>query len=280
MEKLQLSEQQLSFFDTFGFLAFPGLMTDTIEQITNDFEQIWEERGGGHDGKPHDGERRSCIVPFIDQHPRLSALIDDPRIDGILSSLLGVAYNYAGSDGNYYAGDTVWHSDGWGKARRFVKIAFYLDELNRKTGCLRVIPGSHKLEDRFAQSLQESIRESEDSWGMSGADLLPGVALETSPGDIVLFNHNLKHASFGGSGRRRMFTINCSQRFAENDIEDPKKYIEGHARFWNDRAYGEIMVRTAGPDRMVHLEQILANDGHLAPLAAKARKEMPEPSRG
>ena len=32
--------------------------------------------------------------------------------------------------------------------------------------------------------------------------------------------------------------------------------------------------------RMVHLEQVMANDDHLAALSAKARAEMPEPSRG
>ena len=40
------------------------------------------------------------------------------------------------------------------------------------------------------------------------------------------------------------------------------------------------MVASAGPERMVHLEQTIANDGHLAELARKAREEMSEPSRG
>ena len=163
---------------------------------------------------------------------------------------------------------------------RFVKIAFYLDPLTRDTGCLRVIPGSHILDDRFANAVQDQIRESERNWGVQGEDLLPGVALETRPGDIAVFNHNLKHAAFGGSPRRRMFTINCSQRFPENRIEDFKSYISGHARFWIDRLYGETMVATAGPERRIHLEQGLAHDGHLAELAARARAEMPEPSRG
>ena len=41
---------------------------------------------------------------------------------------------------------------------------------------------------------------------------VPCVALETQPGDLVAFNHNLMHASFGGGTRRRMFTLNfCRQ---------------------------------------------------------------------
>ena len=40
------------------------------------------------------------------------------------------------------------------------------------------------------------------------------------------------------------------------------------------------MVGTAGPERLVHLEQVMANDGHLAELSRKAREAMSEPSRG
>ena len=55
--------------------------------------------------------------------------------------------------------------------------------------------------------------------------------------------------------------------------------MEGIARFWAESAYGPIMVETAGPERMVHLEQRMANDDHLPELARKAREEMEEPSR-
>jgi hypothetical protein len=276
---MKLSDQQLDFFDTFGYLAFPGLLTDVIDEIIDAFEDIWAGRGGGHNGSPHDGKRRSCIVPFIDQHPRLCALLDDDRIHGILTGLLGDDFNYTGSDGNYYAGDTQWHSDGWGKDIRFVKIAFYLDQITRNTGCLRVIPGSHRLEDRFANQVQDTIKKSTETWGKSG-DEIPAQALEIQPGDIVCFNHNLKHAAFGGSSRRRMFTINCSQRFPDDRIDDFKNYISGHARFWNEKLYGATMLETAGPRRMVHLEQGNANDDHLPELVRKARAEMEEPSRG
>ena len=62
----RLTERQLHFFDTFGYIALPGLMTDKIAEITEAFEQIWTDHGGGHNGKPHDGVNRSCIVPFLD----------------------------------------------------------------------------------------------------------------------------------------------------------------------------------------------------------------------
>jgi hypothetical protein len=274
-----LTDQQTSFFDTYGFLSLPGLMADRIEEIIREFDSIWESRGGGHYGRPHDGRARSCIVPFIDQSERLCSLLDDPRILGIATSLLGGDFNYMGSDGNYYAGDTGWHSDGWHTEIRHIKLAFYLDRLTRDTGCLRVIPGSHLPGDRYADLLKERAGRSQELWGVAGRDL-PAVALETQPGDLVCFNHNTKHASFGGSARRRMFTINLCQRYPEDRLEELRSYISGHARFWVERNYGEIMMRTAGPERFRHLEQVMANDGHLAELSRQAREKMAEPSRG
>ena len=151
MSSHDLTPEQLEFFDTFGFLALPGALADSIAEITAAFDEIWATRGDGHDGKAHDPTQRSCIVPFIDQHERLCALLEEPCIYGLLCSLLGNNFNYMGSDGNYYAGDTVWHSDGWHPAvLRYVKIALYLDPLTRETGCLRVIPGSHNTGDTYS----------------------------------------------------------------------------------------------------------------------------------
>ena len=278
-ENFKLTDQQITFFNTFGYLGLPGLMKDRIAQIINDFEALWAERGGGHAGKPHEGKARSCIAPFIDQSVQLSTLLDDPRIIAIAAQLLGDDFNYMGSDGNFYVGDTGWHSDGWHPEIRHIKIAFYLDYLTRDTGCLRVIPGSHMIEDKYAQNLQAQIRKSEELWGMPGRDV-PAIPLEVTPGDIVLFNHNTKHAAFGGSTHRRMFTMNLCQRYPEAKLAELRQYISGGARFWVERGYGDAMIRTATPTRMRHLEQVLANDYELPELSRKARATMAEPARG
>src|SRR5437868_4475984 len=85
---LVLTPEQHRFFDTFGYLRFPGLIADRIDRVIAAFERVWADHGGGHDGKPHDGAARSCIVPFIDQSEELSSLLDDPRIHGVACSLL------------------------------------------------------------------------------------------------------------------------------------------------------------------------------------------------
>jgi hypothetical protein len=278
IKSFELTAADKAAFDTFGFLSFPGLLTHRISGIIDAFEGVWSERGGGHAGKPHEGKARSCIVPFIDQSEVLSGLLEDPAVDAILTGLLGDDYNYMGSDGNYYVGDTAWHSDGWSKTTRFLKMAFYLDPLTRDTGALRVIPGSHRPGTEYSDRLQTQIHDSKKHWNMEGRQV-PAVALETRPGDIAVFNHNTKHASFGGSTVRRMFTINCCQRIPDSELPTLKGYISSFARFWVDGVYGPAML--AGPDRRrIHLEQVQANEGHLPALTARARKEMLEPARG
>jgi hypothetical protein len=286
MTKLQLTPQQLAFMDLFGYLVFPGLLSDRIDRIIAEFEEVFAAHGGGHNGKPHDGTARSCILPFVDQTAYLASLIDDPRVDGIFSSLLGEDYNYLGSDGNFYVGDTNWHSDtDWsgkmrGKPPRiFYKMALYLDPVIATSGALRVVPGSQHYGDAYAEALQANLRAAPEKLGIPG-DQVPAIALESNPGDVVVFNQNTKHSAWGGSNRRRMFTINCTARYTEAEMPLLRNEIAAFARFWVDSVYSEAMVRSASPQRMVHLQQPLSQLSHLAEEVRKAKLTMKEPARG
>lgn len=276
---MTLSDDQISFFETFGFLHIKGLMSDSIDEISSAFEEVWREHAGGHGGRSHDQYQRSCLVPFIDRHKRLSALLDDPRILAIAGGVLGSDFNYSTSDGNLYVGDTPYHSNPFAGGLRALKLAFYLDPVSVDTGCLRVMPGSHRFGDAYADDLHAHVKLSQEHWGVAQSEL-PAVALPTTPGDLVVFNHRIKHGSFGGGGRRRLFVINASERCPPEKLSHLRDHIGSMARFWIDSYYGEVMVRTASPERMVHLEQILANQDHLPELAARCRREMSEPSRG
>jgi len=74
-------------------------------------------------------------------------------------------------------------------------FAAYLEPLEPEIGALRVIPGSHRPE------LGSTLRE----LGASGmtASALPGYALSTEPGDVIVFDEHLFHASLGGSVRKQ-----------------------------------------------------------------------------
>ena len=94
---MELTREQKHFFETFGYLALPGLLKNDIAWITEEFEAVFQ----GHNVS-HDGSERSCIVPFIDQRKRLSTLLDHPKLVGLISSVLGEEFNYLGGDGNFY----------------------------------------------------------------------------------------------------------------------------------------------------------------------------------
>lgn len=270
----ELSTQQRAFFETFGYLVFPGLIKDDIRWIEAEFEQVFVDRG-----VKHDGDKRSCIVPFIDQRERLCTLVDHPALHAVATGVLGDNFNYMGSDGNYYTGNTPWHSDGFHTVGKYAKIAIYLDKVTRDTGCLRVIPGTHRIDQKDSWQATKAIK-SEELWGIPQSEV-PCVALESEPGDVVVFNHNLMHCAFGGSSRRRMFTLNLNRHCeTAEEIEDMESYINSHARFWIDRVHSDTMRDTASEQRLRHLQQVFEHEWQLPTLAAKARAEMAEPSRG
>ena len=270
----------MAYLDTFGFLPFHGLLADSIDRITEEFEAIWAAHGGGHDGREHQDTARSAIVPFPDQSEYLSSLLDDPRIHDIAASICGDDFNYTSGDGNLYVGDSRWHSDGYGTRPVLTfKMAFYLDPLSRDTGALRVIPGSHRVGEPFADTLDRTLRNGSSGLGIDGSQV-PAYAIESEPGDVLVFNHSIKHASFGGAARRRMFTMNFTERFPDDKLQELRDQLGQEVRFWIDRIHGEAVVRTAGPGRMVHLQQVRENDTHLADLTRELKKTMREPSRG
>jgi hypothetical protein len=131
----------------------------------------------------------------------------------------------------------------------------------------------------YAEALETGRAETEESWGVAPNEV-PAIAVETNPGDIVVFWHNTKHSAFGGSQRRRMFTMNFYEHVPEDRLEEFQNALSNEGRFWIDRIHGEAMLRTAGPDRMIHLQQVIDNDFKVKEVHAKLREERAEPSRG
>ena len=267
-------EQQKQFFEAFGYLSLPGLLKDDISWIIEEFTAVFTDRG-----IEHDTTQRTTVVPFIDQRAKLCTLLDHAQIVPVVQNLLGADFNYLGGDGNYYTGDTTWHSDGFHSSGLFVKVALYLDSVTRDTGCLRVIPGSHRVDLQHSWDARRAA-SAEQLWGIGQRDV-PAIAIESQPGDVVIFNHNLMHAAFGGSSQRRMFTLNlCRHCETTEEIADLQGYIHSHDRFWIDAIHSDTMRQTASEQRMTHLKQVMEHETQLPALSAAARLRMAEPSRG
>jgi hypothetical protein len=273
---MQLTDTQHAFFDTFGYLVVRQLLAPAeVDQVTEAFEWSIQNWGGGVD---HNGGTRTMFIGPIEHTPQLCALMDHPGITGLIGGVTGEDFNYCSGDGNYYTGDTGWHPDGsWGQLWA-TKTAFYLDEVRRDSGCLRVIPGSHRP-DHFVRRDGVNPQHCEEMFGIA-ADEFPGsLAIESDPGDVVIFNHDLYHASFGGSTRRRMFTMNCT-RHAKTaaDMEMLRKYVSHHTPGANNidtstGMYFPTMLETADDARMAHLQQALAVHDEMFPQFARSMGE-------
>ncbi len=205
-----LSEQQVAHFETFGFVVLRQAFSPqaTADIIRNFDEVLAEDRHG----QTFAGEKRQIVLGFIEQRPLLTGLVESDLIFEAMEQLLGPGFVWVGSDGNLYVGDTGWHPDSAHPTYRRIKVALYLDPVTKDTGCLRVIPGSHRAP--FHQTLAPLHHGPDPAttpYGMPARDI-PCFPLESQPGDVVMFDQNTWHSSFGGKTGRRMFTLNFAAR--------------------------------------------------------------------
>jgi hypothetical protein len=212
-----LSDQQRAFFDSFGFLRLRGLFRDDIATLTEGFEEVFATHETWDTNVSlHFDERRSIVPAFITKSDKLSWLLQDDRVNGIVSSLMGSAYEYAESDGNLFYCDTSWHSDIYGSPfhQFHLKLSFYLDPLTgADDGAIRMIPGSNWHVTPYAEGLRRDLETPElveANFGVHPSEI-PGWTLESSPGDVIVWNFRTIHASFNGNQRRRLFSVNFRQ---------------------------------------------------------------------
>ena len=200
-----LTPGQLEHIHAFGYLVLRGLLTASEAG----FLQREAAEFMAAEGVDHPGGR--ALQPFFDHGPFLSQLPADDRIYGLGEDLLGPDFFLDGTEGNLHRGDIPWH-EGDGRTSQVlpeIKIAFYPQALTRDTGCLRVIPGSHRVGERdpFAQ-----LRKRKDDPGFRPLGLrpeeVPCVPLETEPGDVVVFHEEVVHAAFGGRPGRHQHAVN------------------------------------------------------------------------
>lgn len=213
-----LTPQQIHFFETFGFLKIPGLFADDIDNIILGFEElfgnkeqpVWETQEALH------GDERRVIIPgFIEQSPRLAPLQHDPRVLGVVQSLIGSEYKWSSSDGNLFYCESYWHPDNYDAPLQHyhVKLSFYLDDLTGSNGAIRLIPGSHFHQQTFARTLRKDFQDAAsipDLYGVDGRDI-PSYTVHSTPGDLIIWSFRTIHASYNGGERRRLFSLNFGE---------------------------------------------------------------------
>jgi len=131
-----------------------------------------------------------CYVPMMSERTPVSLELV-VRLSIVAAELLGGPVLPGRAKGTRYRGSTKWHRDS-DLTVRSLGFAFYLEPLGATDGALQVLPGSHAPEHAAAPG----------DYAAHGSDV-PGVAVPTVPGDAIVFDERLYHASTGGGLRRQ-----------------------------------------------------------------------------
>ena len=244
-------------FETFGVLVKRQVFSKAeMKEITDEFERLM---GDGSEDE-WQGERGKQVFPFVELSPKLSYLADDDRIYGTVEQLVGQDFIWSGSEGNLNVNHTHrWHSDRPGEHQLDylrLKVMIYLDRVTADRGALRVMPGSHRMPLHTDLLVLQDLQDDPEArpFEVDAIDM-PGLALESEPGDVVFFNQCLYHAMFNGwSGRRYMALKYAHTPKTSEDLEALHTFsddlLEVHDSFRNSpsaRIQGMVQRMDAAP---------------------------------
>ena len=218
-----VSIQQIAFYKAFGFVVLRRKFSkEDVADIASDFNAVMQDCV---DEYTNEHQQAVCA---IEHQPNFKRLL--PRLMANVEQILGPGFVMMGSNSYTYAScGTPWHADlGWhpsmfkggkeapvGHYYNGLKIGIYLDPLTHDTGCLRVIPASHMLPDKCLDLIApihgDVPSNFSDDGTIKGFNIspveVPCYAVESEPGDVIFFNNQTWHASFGGKAGKRMIQI-------------------------------------------------------------------------
>ena len=197
------SHQQISHFRTFGFVVLRQLLDGVeVTQLTAEVTSaIGDAFGGvGTDVDPDGtGGIRGDYLPLsVDRAPLSQALMaDDARFFQGSVALIGGPTVPTVPIATCFTTNAGWHTDD-GTDVGGVKFLVHLHARTAPTGALRVVPGSH--DPGFQARVQRYWSQDPALQGFAPWPV-PGIALDTAPGDVIAFDVQLFHSSAGGSNR-------------------------------------------------------------------------------
>lgn len=184
-----MSEASEVHFRAFGFTVLRGAI-DSVALRLEVERTLTETRARSHSTPlttfqfaPMMTARTPCSLALVDE------------LEATATRLLGGVVVPIRAKGVRYSGTTRWHRD---STRRLRSVGFiaYLDPLTAATGALRVLPASHRAD------AAEDVESVVDAAANAPSDhLVAEQVLATSPGDLIVMDEHLCHASQGGRER-------------------------------------------------------------------------------
>jgi len=144
-----------------------------------------------------------CVV-----EPRVLEIAADPEILDLVETLVGPNIDVFGT--KFFpklpggGTSTHWHQDNFyfgTQSEQIVSCAIYYDDSDRENGCLRVLPGSHRL-GKIVE--HKPNPKTHGSW--TEVDEAHAVDLIVPAGTVILFSANLLHGSSDNYSTRRRYS--------------------------------------------------------------------------
>jgi ectoine hydroxylase-related dioxygenase (phytanoyl-CoA dioxygenase family) len=206
-----LTDDQVSQFKLFGFVILKNVFTQS-ELATLRAEFIDAAARTEASEGAFDGTTTHTFSMLGEDTPFYSSLLEDSRFYGPASQLFGDDVFGLETNSYRYVSNSAWHfNDGAPNIHGYgPKYQFPIFEPTRAdTGALRFIPGSHKnsWQSELTQWWPLARGSARSEQGMGFLDKVPCVVAEADPGDAVLFDMRLIHATSGGSKDRRMSCV-------------------------------------------------------------------------
>ena len=237
-----LTEQQKHEFETFGFLLLKDLIpSDEMQFYVNAFDETMTK---ANRGVPWQRAPQShSVMPFYRHNPAVyHRLLDNERISEVVEDLLGEDFLFWVAEGHHRWGGTGWHHDSVAPGGlTHLKVVFFLEPVRADTGCLSMLPGTHF----------PLLRERMERWyggpGVGDHAAWPAaIALESDPGDAVIFNIGAYHAALGEEQDRRSLNISYIQNPRTPEQEE---YLTSNYDYDNPM-YTPELFEDATPKRM------------------------------
>lgn len=185
-----------SHFQTFGFTVLRSVID--ADRLRDELDlALRESRASAIGVETGSGTTRVEYVPMMCERTPFSLSLLD-RFETYATQLIEAPVLPIRAKGMRYIGSTPWHTDSSRDAVISVGFAAYLEPLDADHGALRVLPGSHRAPMNEDTNLYLANHGVE-----SAVDALPGYAVCTEPGDVIVFDEHLYHASSGGTSRRQ-----------------------------------------------------------------------------
>lgn len=233
-----LSKDELSQFESNGFLIVRNMVSrefcDQILSVTNEqlaaaVEPVEYEADVQYPGAPATrddvgGRTIRRLKSAVGRHPVFMEWLMEIALKERLSQLVGpepvcplAHHNCVMTKQPDFSSSTGWHQDirYWSFERREL-VSVWLPLVNEtvENGCLRVIPGSHRM--TFEAHQFDENKFFRDDLPENQAAIESAVNVELSPGDVLFFHCRTLHAAGQNLTRTTKYALVLTFRPADN----------------------------------------------------------------